>query len=279
MSMTDEELLSAYKEVFEVISSLFAADMTFSLSDREKYILIKYPKTFKTTLKEGDGLAKGGSAESAIKSKNIQTARLSKEIHGLPLITRAAPIINKYTGNVIGTLSYAMPQEKEQQVLEMARELKDFTEELSVATGELSIAAQTLAGNSQTMAKDVEEAHEHIGRTDDILQYIKNIAETTNLLGLNAAIEAARAGEYGRGFSVVAEEIRKLAQNSKTSAAEIASTLLRVRDDINSILGFVNEFAAVSEELSATTEEIASGNEKINELSRKINNLSENLIQ
>lgn len=115
-------------------------------------------------------------------------------------------------------------------------------------------------------------------KTDDILQYIRSVAETTNLLGLNAAIEAARAGEHGRGFSVVAEAIRKLAQNSKPSAAEITNTLLRIREDINKILGSINDFAAISEEQAAQTQQIAAGSQKLGELSARLKDLAGNLM-
>ena len=80
--------------------------------------------------------------------------------------------------------------------------------------------------------------------SDKITQFvatIQGIARQTDLLALNAAIEAARAGEHGRGFSVVAEEVRKLADGSARAADEVASTVRRIRAQIESVVGTMAE--------------------------------------
>lgn len=113
---------------------------------------------------------------------------------------------------------------------------------------------------------------------DDVVSYVKSIASTTNLLGLNASIEAAREGEHGRGFSVVAGEIRKLAYNTKDSATKISATLSLLKSDINALIGFLENFAAISEEQAAQAQELASSSDKLNDVSENLTKIAETLF-
>jgi methyl-accepting chemotaxis protein len=121
------------------------------------------------------------------------------------------------------------------------------TEELARASAAIADTVDEVARQTAETRENLEQAEADItlssertlalaGRVNDIdalLDLINEIADQTNLLALNAAIEAARAGENGLGFAVVAEEVRRLAERSKTSAADIAQIVAAIQGETN----------------------------------------------
>ena len=115
-----------------------------------------------------------------------------------------------------------------------------------------------ISGIMQSSSSGVEQLATQAQDIGAVVGLIKEIAAQTNLLALNAAIEAARAGEQGRGFAVVADEVRKLAERTTTATVGISRTIEQIRGDIQRVVGEINSALPVVAQGLDTAEQTAS---------------------
>ncbi len=151
----------------------------------------------------------------------------------------------------------------------ISEEARTISEEGATVIHNAATEMRLISEAVQSSSNIVEELGNQSNQITSIVNTIKEIADQTNLLALNAAIEAARAGEQGRGFAVVADEVRKLAERTSLSTTEIGSMVAKIQNGTKSAV----------DSMQAGVEQVASGVELANQAGQSINRIRDGALR
>ena len=264
------------KEIFGPLGELKIriASMVSGDKDLTKRLAYKDGNEFGAAAKEVNNFVQMIQATvNEIKSLGHQNSAIASEIelssHVIRKGTEQEQVIVFQTTNKSETIKALLTQTIE-ATEETKKTVEDANVELNSAITALNVLSDevvSFVAIENELSGELSGLKTNADQVKGVLNVIKEIAEQTNLLALNAAIEAARAGEHGRGFAVVADEVRKLAERTQKSLTEIDISVSTIVQSINDVSDKMHINAKNIENLSSISNDVQ---EKINATSNAI---------
>lgn len=198
------------------------------------------------------------TVDQVSRGSQSQAQNLSKSRQ---IVEELSSTMNELTSNAI-------------ESFEVTRKVGSLSEKGSESAKEAGERMNKIIKVTNGSAQKVRELAQKTTEITAVLDVIRQIADQTNLLALNAAIEAARAGEAGRGFAVVADEVRRLAESSAKSSEEIDVKLKQIQEDAQAVVG---DIETSSTEVNQGKLVIDSSLKSLDEIAVQIRSISENV--
>ncbi|SDI12609.1 methyl-accepting chemotaxis protein [Desulfosporosinus hippei] len=269
-------------EIIGKIASLFhqviPIENTVIVTDREKfrhYFMGTEAVISKSDL-VGSPIPTRGHIPISLTTGAHKVGIVPKEQYGVAFKSSTMPI-KDWSNSIIGTLTLALSLKGQTALQEITENISSSAEQLSATTEDLASSALVLSENIAEVLSQTQDILKLIEQTNNILDFVKSVATNSRLLGLNAAIEAARAGDFGRGFTVVADEIRKMAENSAKSVNDSKTLISTINDKVNHLMNKVEELtsvaltqAAANQEMTATIQSFAATTQNMRKVSEII---------
>lgn len=278
MQSTDQDILEKYLYVMAKLNEFIPADYGVTIADRERYLLYQPAKSLDLKVTVGDSIRPGSATHKAITEKKRFFNKIDKSVRGIPYVALANPIFNDQ-GEVIGSIVISESIERYDSFKEMANNLTDSLSSLASTSEQISAQAEEIAALSRKVTHSSQESQKRAKETDEVLGLIRNISSQTNLLGLNAAIEAARVGELGRGFGVVAEEIRKLASGSADSIKKVEQITKLIQAASDASLQQTTQIEGGINQIAEAMGQIAASIQQINAMALKLDQFADQLME
>ncbi|KJS02160.1 MAG: hypothetical protein VR68_03880 [Peptococcaceae bacterium BRH_c4a] len=276
--MEKSEHLGRVISMVPLLRDVMGEECAITVSDTEKFVVYSPGTELEHNIKVGDPIRPGTVTHRCLNSGVRVVATAGNELYGTPYMGKVS-CVRDSSNNIVGTLGFWLPITLVEKIKSLTENMGTALSEVSTYTTNLSASAEELSSTVQTINSNTQIMLEDVKNTDGILQLINEVSSQTHLLGLNAAIEAARAGDQGRGFNVVAEEIRKLASRTNTSVKDIKEIIGVTKGHIEDMASQITEISAVSEEQAAFSQNLMTFISKLEGISEEMLEFADELVK
>lgn len=278
----ENKTIEAFYNMIPYFEHFLGCELGFTISNTEKFLYASYNDSFKSETKSqkampkaGDSIPPNSAADVCLKRKQRIHVDVPEAVFGIPVRTAAAPVIEN--GEVVGTIVMAISKKKQRDTIDLANTLSISLETLSNATSDMTKRFEEIENTNQGIEDYIVAFDEKSQKTDEIIDFVMGIAKKTNLLGLNASIEAARVGDAGKGFAIVANEVRNLSIYTQKSAEDIKKMLDDIRLSIGEIGKKLNNSNELLENQVSEVEDMFNAIQQLNDVANNLKKASENL--
>ncbi|GAX89580.1 methyl-accepting chemotaxis protein [Effusibacillus lacus] len=258
--------------VFKQLLDLYV-DSLLCVSDLTTYLYAEASSNFDLGVRKGDSVKEGSTLALAMAEKKPVRKRMDRSLYGVPYIAMAVPIFAE-DGTVCGGLVCCVSTDRQEQLYSSSQEFSSLTEELAATAETFTRNTESLAKANLDIMNLAKALDQQMVEIEKVNRLIAQVSQQTNLLGLNALIEAAHAGDKGKGFSVVANEIRRLAGESQASAKGVTDNVRQVQESVSELLRHAEIIAQSSQEQVAGAEELTAMSHHISQLAASLNKLA-----
>lgn len=272
------EIIDYFSKIAPYVNDIIPGDIGVTIAKDGKYTLYIPADSLNLGTKPGDAVRSGGTKQAMETGKQVVRV-ISKEqsSYGIGYLVCATPYFDD--GKIAGVITITQSTEQFEKINGAATDLAASSEELSAGIQELASRASQLASTSKELDELSHALQENAKKTDEIVAFIRQVAGQTNLLGLNAAIEAARVGEAGRGFGVVAEEVRKLAAASAESVKTISTALGNIAASVVTLSQKVREIDSNASGQTTAIHEMAKSSQDLAVLASSLSEAAKDLYE
>lgn len=264
-----ENIFESLIKATPVIKQIIEEDCAIVIKDNEKFLFVEEGKNIKLPIKAGMPAMDTPATEKVKSTKNPDYTVWFVKEYGTYAKHSTVPIFDE-NRNIIGMYSFIRDATEEEKNKVTSEELIGEISDVETAVKIISESAEEISKKLNEIIKISSKSYEDIEKSNEALKLIDTTTRKTNILGINANIESARAGELGRGFSVVAKEMMKLASQSGTMSKEIEDSLMRMKSNVEATLDAMNNFQEIVEAQEESTKDIAIAMEKISNISKML---------